>query len=255
MTDDALDRKPRKRADGCKVCHSAPCECAENRKAETWLREQGERAPLMTDGRLLGGNLERQDRGDPAAKARDFSDKIEERRLLAFYRDGLASRILDLTERRKADGAEILALERDFKVLAMFLDGRELDEIAAAFGRASHSWASERLEAIRADAFAGKRGEVKIPCGCGGLECFVKITETVGRPRRFRTRKCANVANDRKKKLRRLERRMIRLSFSDKFADVVSQSITRVPFLGQFCGSRAHGSDPIDARRIDQGGL
>ncbi len=147
--------------------------------------------------------------------------------------------------------AEHPRLSRDVKILRMHLDGVEQDDIAAAFGRKSHSWASEQIARIVALALKGEQAAEDIVRICARPGCG-EIVERLPKkhapfPPIYHHAKCAN--------LHRLERFRARRRGASSVATSVAGSSVATSVVGR------HGKPiaivrrgDIDVRRIDQGG-
>jgi len=184
---------------GARRCCCDALEARADRAANEWARAHGcDALPTRDSARFLGGNHERSDRGAPQDHLRRFETQRADRRELGAYLEVLELRIAATDRRIGADQAERSELDRSRSILRMYLDGVHETEIAEAFGRRSHSWASEWIAKIRAEARASReRGSVATPCRCGRVGCIVTAWADTGRPRKYRTESCAALARQR----------------------------------------------------------
>ena len=196
----------------CKRCRVSPCSCAADRRSAAAARaidpSPSARLPSEAgDGRLLGGNLERHDRTPPIDQVRDLLATIDDRAWLGVYLQQQELRLLAVKTRMRGhagrvhaeahghgqDEDEAAVLDQETRILHLFLDGSDLKDISAAFGRArTHTWASERMKDIRARAGErhAQRRSVATACACRRAGCIVTTLAGTGRPRRFKTDKC-----------------------------------------------------------------
>ena len=198
----------------CPTCgKTRPCACdaAEwraDKAASAFAAVLGERIPLATDGRLLGGNLERSDRGDPQDRLRRLDANRQERRELEIQREMIALRAAAI----RATLTELDGLDRDAKILQLLLAGVELHEIARSFGVVSHSWVSKHLDRIRAEATSRTdRPALPItPCACGCGRPVLPRAEGRGRHRRYATQKCGAPHRVRRMRAKRVKQKRIK---------------------------------------------
>lgn len=212
------------RASGtCKSCgRPRPCQdCAQDRAAQAWVaaHHPDARADLPSEAstqRLLGGGLERGDRGNPQDLARRLvRDRIQALELRHFL-EIQEQRLRALRSAETGIASEIEHTRRVVTVLRMRLEGEgaELSAIAEAIGYRSHSSVSDLLARVQQEAsarYAERRGSATYPCRCGRPGCVVVGTLGVGRPRVYAP-KCAGP--DRLRRWRRRRRVSVAVSVS-----------------------------------------
>lgn len=186
----------------CAVCAPARCRCRDlDRAADEWAKKQGVKLPSERDtGRLLGDSWVTSEQLQALEGKRDNAQEARE------YLALIEARILALDHQRRASAAERTRLELQRRVLRMRYDGEGMDErsIARAFGRRSHSWASERLVEIEAEAMARLRevGSVAVRCAKPGCGHAVTRFKGNGRPPRFCSIACRKAHDQRVRRLR-----------------------------------------------------
>lgn len=194
----------------CSLCYPERCTCdartyALEKEASRWTKAAGVTLPLDTTARFLGGNHERTDRGDPQEHLARAHRGRRESMELRHYLEILVTRLEAMRNAENVASTERPKLDLHARVLAMHLEGKSLLEISEALGRRSHSYASELLTEIRAEAGArfSQRGSVAVPCKCGRPGCIVMTFAGTGRPRQYATKQCAGLARWRRWRLRR----------------------------------------------------
>lgn len=212
---------PRERNDGprfpdrCRSCgRPFPCrDCLSDRDADRWAAANapGVAVPKENDRRLLGGNLDRTDRGDPQDQLRALDAKRRGALELRHYLDIIEARLEVIQRAGVALEGERKHHEIRRVVLALDLAGVDQREIATQVGFGGHSSVSELLTKIRAEATEryAQRVVVSTPCRCGRAGCVVTRHAGTGRPRAWnpKCREMAKWAKDGKVRLARSRRR------------------------------------------------
>ncbi|HVY62850.1 MAG TPA: hypothetical protein VHF22_14430 [Planctomycetota bacterium] len=191
----------------CSLCHPARCTCdaktaALEKEANRWAsRERGEKLPSERDtGRLLGDSFVTAD------QLQALEGKRENAREMREYLAMLEGRLRALDHQTHANAAERRRVAVQVEILRMRYEGDGLDEtaIARAFGRRSHSWASEQLATIYADARARLRevGSVAVTCARPGCGHVITRLATTGRPAKYHSEKCQRADTERRRRLR-----------------------------------------------------
>ncbi len=181
----------RRRCDDCS---------GEDRKADVWARERGVELPHPIDeGRICGERAP-----DLEVRTRVAEGLLSTRELrdhLGWLEAELEARAFRW--RSEKAQTEILAMQAD--VLSRTLAGESGTEIAALYGRASHSWTAERLAEIRAGALERMLSSKPIVVICGLAGCgrpVLKLTRA-GLARKYCCERCRLIAKHRRMRARR----------------------------------------------------
>lgn len=187
----------------CQTCAPRRCRCRElDRLADQWAREHGAKLPSEADtGRLLGDSFVKAD------QLKVLEDRRGGAREIRAYFELIESRLRALDFQSHAGADERRRLELQAKLLHMRYDGDGMDEtaIARAFGKRSHSWASERLVEIHAEANERLRNAGVVAVGCKRPRCGRVITRFTGtgRPPKYCSEKCQRADTERRRRVRR----------------------------------------------------
>lgn len=164
----------------CSRCEAA--ELAADAAARRFAAAQGAELPAVDAGRLLGGNLERRDRGNPLDRARDFEDRRELTMTLRDYHEYAEDRAKALDVALEVFGAERRMLGRHVKFLGARLDAERalsLEQVARAIGIPRCTVFALDLE-VRVQALLRLRiATMPILCSCAA--CGAPVTDLLER--------------------------------------------------------------------------
>lgn len=151
-------------------------------------------------GRLLGDSFVTVDQLQVLEEKRENATEMRE------YLTMLEARLRALDHQTHANTAERGRLTTQIEILNMRYQGDGMDEtaIARAFGRRSHSWASERLAEIYAEAQDRLREVGSVAVRCARSACGRTVTRFtgIGRPPKYCSDRCKRADVERRRRVR-----------------------------------------------------
>jgi len=182
------------------------------KQANDWARAAGHDLPSERDtGRLLGDSYV------TTEQLRVLEQKRENAQEMREYLTMLEERLRAIDHQKHANAAERKRIAAQIEILQMRYQGDGVDEsgIAHAFGKRSHSWASEKLAEIKAEAKAKFRHVGSVAVMCARPTCpSIVMRMGRGRPAVFCSERCRAAEEQRRRRARRAARRGERMGKS-----------------------------------------